>query len=279
MDGWDNCTVTAGATINLSTLNWSGANFYYKMQFDSNIAQDSTPILEEITINYTPNQAPTPPTSLLTEGQTNPSNVTNTTPEFSAIYNDLNIGDTANKYQIQVNTDSLFVGGSTWDSGAEVAMNNCLAGNRCQDISFGAASTVLQWGTRYYWRIKFWDIAPSEGAWSTESAYFTMLPIYEPTSCMIDDSGQSGQLIVKWNDNTTLETGYRIERSTDGGDWTLLSTETVNAVSKTDTDVSANHTYKYRIQATSSNGNSQWCSTSQVDYHKGNLQMQGILVR
>jgi len=106
-----------------------------------------------------------------------------------------------------------------------------------------------------------------------------MSPIYEPTSCLIDDSGQSSQLIVKWNDNTDLETGYRIERSVNSGEWTLFSTEAVNTVSKVDETTESNKTYIYRIQAISDNGNSQWCATSQVDYSKDNLQMQGLFFR
>ncbi|GAI70849.1 unnamed protein product, partial [marine sediment metagenome] len=49
---WDDCTTTGGATISLSTLDWSGAHFYYKMQFNSNAAQTATPVLEEIKVLY-----------------------------------------------------------------------------------------------------------------------------------------------------------------------------------------------------------------------------------
>jgi len=245
----------------------------------------TTPSLSQISINYinlidnfTTNIVPTAPTSLLTESLTNPSNVTDTTPEFSAIYNDAP-GDIANKYRIQVDDDPAF-GSTLWDSGESgTAMSDCTAGNRCSDISYGGASTDLQWGTTYYWRIKFWDDGGLEGVWSTEEAYFTISPIYEPTSCLIDDSGQPEELIVKWADNTNFETGYRVERSVDGGDWTFLSTEAADSTSKTDNTVSSDHIYFYRIRANSDNGNSQWCSTSQVDYSKGNLQMKGILVR
>jgi hypothetical protein len=221
--------------------------------------------------------APIPPTSLLTEEQTNPTGVIDTTPEFSAVYND-DVGDVADYYQIQVDDDPAF-GSTLWDSSKTSLSPTCTAGNRCTDISYGGNNTDLQWGKIYYWRIKYWDQWELEGAWSTESAYFTMIPIYEPTSCMIDDSGQPDELLVKWADNTDLETGYRIERSVDGGDWTLLSTEIAGSTSKTDNTVSSDHIYFYRIRANSDNGNSQWCATSQVDYSKGNLQMQGILVR
>ena len=118
------------------------------------------------------NQAPTAPTSLLCEGATNPINVVDTTPEFSAIYNDPDSGDIANKYRIQVDDDPAF-GSPIWDSGAAgTAMGNVTAGSRCADISY--AGSALSTLTTYYWRIKFWDDGGAEGAWSTESAYFDL---------------------------------------------------------------------------------------------------------
>jgi len=117
------------------------------------------------------NVAPSSPTSLLTEGETNPTNVADNTPEFSAIYNDLNIGDTANTYQIQMADNQSFTD-PIWDSGQQ-SMTNCGKDNRCQDISY--AGSALSEGVTYYWRIKFWDIAGLGGAWNTEEAYFQLV--------------------------------------------------------------------------------------------------------
>ncbi len=254
-----------------------GVTYYWRIKFWDDTPAEGDWSTEEAYFSL--NSTPSAPTSLQTESQTNPSGVNDTTPEFSAVYNDLDSGDIANKYRIQVDDDPAF-GSPLWDSGESgTAMSNCNQGERCSDISYGGNSTDLQWNSRYYWRIKYWDDEPSEGEWSTESAYFTMSPIYKPTGCLIDDSGQPGELTIKWSDNTDLETGYRIEKSADEGAWALLSTEAANTTSKTDVTVSSNHTYVYRIRAESDNGNSQWCSTSQVDYSKGNLQMKGILVR
>jgi len=48
-DGWD--TLSQGThSINLSGLGWSGANFYYKMEFISDGA--GTPVLDEISVNF-----------------------------------------------------------------------------------------------------------------------------------------------------------------------------------------------------------------------------------
>jgi len=250
-----------------------GATYYWRIKFWDDEPSEGEWSTE--TAYFKLNSSPTAPTSLQTEGLVNPTEVTDTTPEFSAIYNDPDSGDIADKYQIQVDDDPGF-GSTLWDSGGSgTGMSNCTEGNRCSEISYGGGATDLQYGTTYYWRIKFWDNGGNQGAWSSETAYFTMTPIYTPTSCMIDDSGQNDSLIVKWNDNTTLETGYRVERSVDGAAYSLLTTESTNTTSSTDNTTSDDHTYKYRIRAESDQGNSQWCSTETVDYGKGSFNLKG----
>ncbi|MFW6110371.1 MAG: hypothetical protein ACOC6Q_03045, partial [Patescibacteria group bacterium] len=78
--------------------------------------------LDNITVTYTCNSAPSSPTSLETEGETNPTQITDTTPEFTAIYNDPDSGDVADNYQIQVDDNSDF-SSVYWDSG-KTAMSN-----------------------------------------------------------------------------------------------------------------------------------------------------------
>jgi len=121
-----------------------------------------------------PNQPPSPPTSLLCEGQTNPHGVADTTPEFSAIYNDPDTGDTATHAYIQVNTTSDFTGTMMWDSGW-IDIPNVTEGNRCEDITYAGTSLSLN-GKKYYWRIKFKDDDGAEGEWSAV-AEFTMASI------------------------------------------------------------------------------------------------------
>ncbi len=112
---------------------------------------------QSITINSeeTRNDAPDAPTSLLTDGTTNPSEITNNTPKFSAIYTDPNASDSAIYFQIQINTASDFTGTIMWDSTQTTLSPSITNGNRSQDISY--AGSALQEGTTYYWRIRFWD--------------------------------------------------------------------------------------------------------------------------
>jgi hypothetical protein len=251
-----------------------GTTYYWRIKYWDDDGDEGAWSTEEasFSVNYTP----LAPNSLLTEGQTNPSGIIDTTPEFSAIYNedDNDPSDIANKYQIQVDDDSGF-GSTLWDSGSSgTAMSNCNQGDRCSDISYGGNVTDLQWGAKYYWRIKFWDDGGFEGDWSTETAYFTMNIIYPPTSCMIDDSNHPEQTILKWADNTSFETGYEIQRSVDSEEFSALTTESANSTSSTDNTTLADHSYKYRVRATSDNGDSNWCESSQVNYGKGTFYFQ-----
>ncbi len=151
-----------------------------------------------------PNSAPSVPSALLVEGQTNPTDITDNTPEFSAIYNDLDTGDIATKYQIQLATSSGFTT-IYWDSGSTTLASSTSQGNRIADISYGGST--LASSTTYYWRIKFWDDSSAEGSWSTSTATFNLASSSSSgTSSMsymlYEDSVASGWSSQSWS--TTL---------------------------------------------------------------------------
>ena len=124
------------------------------------------------------NSAPTAPTvpycndTSAQGGQSNPSDITDPTPAFSAIYNDPDSGDITNKYRVEVNTASDFNGTVMWDSGAGgTSVANTTEGNRCQDIIY--AGSALASDTTYYWRITFWDGSGSQGTASATQNFTT----------------------------------------------------------------------------------------------------------
>jgi regulation of enolase protein 1 (concanavalin A-like superfamily) len=69
------------------------------------------------------------------------------------------------------------------------------------------------------------------------------------------------QINVTWND-VINESGYRVERSTDGTNFSPVGTTAANVVSFADTTVSGSALYYYRVIATSASGDS---SPSNVD--------------
>ena len=149
-----------------TALTLDGVTYYWRIRFwdiDGGVSSWST--TQQFTMTGIPNN----PTSLLTEGATNPTGVTDTTPEFSAIYSDPN-ADNGTSYEIEVNTNNTFSGTVMWDSG-QVATGPITSGNRSTDISY-AGTTLTKNSTTYYWRIRFWDIDGVSG-WSS-TAQFTM---------------------------------------------------------------------------------------------------------
>ncbi|MBU1120114.1 DUF2341 domain-containing protein [Patescibacteria group bacterium] len=128
------------------------------------------------------NLEPDAPTSLKIQNLTNPLKVTTFTPYFTAIYTDINTADTANYYQINVNTASDFSGTIMWDSGKtafDTPIENTM---RSSNIDYNGDTLVE--GEKYYWRIKFWDqnSYQNESPWST-TAEFTIQGIPDaPTS-------------------------------------------------------------------------------------------------
>jgi hypothetical protein len=224
--------------------------------------------------NFDVNQNPTAPTSLLAEGLTNPTNVSDTTPEFSALCNDPDTGQVLDKYQIQVDDDSDF-SSTLWDSGSSgTAMTDCTAGNRSQDIIYGESALILD-GTTYYWRIKFWDDLSFEGVWSTEGATFAMATHLTPSNCTIQENPEDSSLTLSWIDNSTLETQYRIERNVSAAGFLFLINKAADSQSHEDTDISQGNTYQYRVRA--ENGtNTDWCTTGTLTLSAGTFELEGL---
>lgn len=62
LDGWD--TLSAGTdSIDLSALNWSSPDFYYRTRLSSDDDQDSTPVVIQVSVEYTSNIAPDSPSN------------------------------------------------------------------------------------------------------------------------------------------------------------------------------------------------------------------------
>jgi len=73
---------------------------------------------------------------------------------------------------------------------------------------------------------------------------------------------QAAELTVRWNDNSSDETGFRIERSTDGDTFTEVATVAANVTVFVDTGLSATTTYWYRIQAYNATGTSAFSNVA-----------------
>jgi RHS repeat-associated protein len=214
------------------------------------------------------NAPPTAPASLLAEGQTNPTDVGDPTPEFSAIYNDPDSGDSAISYRLQVSASSTDWNTLMWDS-ATSSMATTTQGSRSPDITY-AGSTIPLDGSTYYWRIKFWDVLGAEGAYSTSTASFTMAtgtPPLAPTDLLAE--GQTNptgvadtapEFSAVYNDPTTSDSAiyYRLQVSTSSTDWSTLMWDSEQTAMATTTEGSRSPDISYAGDSLSFDGSTYY---------------------
>ncbi|MFZ6014060.1 MAG: chondroitinase-B domain-containing protein [Bacteroidota bacterium] len=71
------------------------------------------------------------------------------------------------------------------------------------------------------------------------------------------------QINLSWTDNSTNESNFRIERSTNGGaSWSFLTDVNANTTTFSNTGLSAATTYHYRVRAENSGGNSSFSNVA-----------------
>ncbi len=70
---------------------------------------------------------------------------------------------------------------------------------------------------------------------------------------------------IAWEDNTSEETSYELERSTDGGGFALLAALPSDAVAHEDSTLARGHAYSYRVRAVNADGGSAYSNTDVVE--------------
>lgn len=74
---------------------------------------------------------------------------------------------------------------------------------------------------------------------------------------------QAAQFTLRWKDNASNETGFRIERATgSSGSFSLIASTGANTTSYVDANLPASTTYRYRIRAYNGSGNSGYSNTA-----------------
>lgn len=104
---------------------------------------------------------PNTPTDLLTDGKTDPIWISTRTPTVSAIYSDPEEDNSAS-YEIEVNSLENFTGTVMWDTDKQAT--TITSGQRSSDFTY-AGTTLLDDGTTYYIRIRFWDTGDNVSDW------------------------------------------------------------------------------------------------------------------
>lgn len=208
---------TSGTTASytLSTPLIAATTYYYRSYGIDPSGTNTWGSTQSAPYSFTTSAAPTSPSDLYTEGVTNPTSITDLTPEFSAIHHDPN-ADGAIAYEIEVNDNSSFTGTTMWASG-QVAMTSLADGSRSSDVSYAGSS--LAWSSTYYWRIRFTDSHNIVGSWSTTAWFILNFPPLVPVLDYPSDTATNLNLTPSLSTTSTDPNSdylrYKIELCTD----------------------------------------------------------------
>jgi Regulator of chromosome condensation (RCC1) repeat/Fibronectin type III domain/Bacterial TSP3 repeat len=108
------------------------------------------------------------------------------------------------------------------------------------------SDTTLADGTRYWYRVRAYN-ANGDSVYSGQATATTQLG---SPSNLIAELMPANQVHLSWTDNSSNETGFRIERTVlpNGQQWSLIATAGVNVVAYSDSGVSCSQTYNYRVR-------------------------------
>ena len=89
------------------------------------------------------------------------------------------------------------------------------------------------------------------------SCITTISPPNAPTNLEAEVISSS-EIKLTWNDNSDNEVGFKIERKTDSTDWDEIKTVEANTITYTDTELTSNTRYYYRVKAYNQGGESNY---------------------
>jgi titin len=117
--------------------------------------------------------------------------------------------------------------------------------------------TAVVAGTTYSYRV----IAANAAGYSPASNTGTVLvPVAVPLAptALVGSAVSRSQINLSWRDNSTNETGFRIECSTNGSTWTQIGTVGSNVQTYSSTGLRTATTYYFRVQAFNNAGASAY---------------------
>ena len=115
-------------------------------------------------------------------------------------------------------------------------------------------------GSTYAYRVVASNSSGNAAASNVASVVVPGIPPLAPTS-LGGIAASRTQINLSWIDNATNETGFRVERSTNGSTWTQVATLGANVRTFNATGLRSNTTYFFRVRAFNGFGNSAYTST------------------
>ncbi len=139
--------------------------------------------------------------------------------------------------------------GATFDTSFPIA-----AGQTSYTDSATAANTP------YVYQV----IATDAGGSSLPSSGLNVLTLPGSPSNVAAISNTSSSAAITWTPDAAGAGGYVVERSSDGQNWSQIGAPAGSAVSFTDGNALAGHTYAYRVTATNATGSSAAVASAPV---------------
>ncbi len=144
------------------------------------------------------------------------------------------------------------------------AHGSITAGSSTQTVAYGAAATEPTITPDSGWAFLGWDKSVSAVVKSmTVTARYAALEGTPTAPSVLQASAASATSVhLTWLDNSVGETGFVVERSTDGSNWTSVATLASGTASCNATGLTASTAYSFRVKATGSVADSAWSNTA-----------------
>ncbi|MDP2923729.1 MAG: fibronectin type III domain-containing protein, partial [Candidatus Omnitrophota bacterium] len=111
---------------------------------------------------------------------------------------------------------------------------------------------------KYYYRVRAYNTSGNSG-YSNKVSATTLSNIPVAPSSLAATAISSSQINLSWKDNSSNETGFKIERSVSStSGFKQIATVATNVTTYSNTGRSAGKTYYYRVRAYNTNGNSAY---------------------
>ena len=227
-----NTTTYSSTGLNASTRYW------YRVRANNSAGTSSYTNVADATTQAPPVTIPRPPSGL-----------TATATSSSQI----NLGWTDNAsdetgFEIERSTD-----GTNFAKIADVGANTTTYSN-----------TGLNASTRYWYRVRANNSAGASTYTNVADATTQAPPVTipRPPSSLTATATSSSQINLGWTDNASDETGFEIERSTDGVNFAKIADVGANTTTYSNTGLNASTRYWYRVRAKNSAGASSYTNVA-----------------
>ena len=161
--------------------------------------------------------------------------------------------------------DLTWVDNSSVESGFKVYRSTdnvtfTFLGSTAQNVTTYSNGNA-QPGTTYYYRVIAYASGGGQSAPSNTVTVTTPTVPAVPTN-LVATAVSKTQINLTWTDNSTNETNFRIDRSTNGNNFTTLTWTSANVTSFSDTGRQPGTTYHYRVASYNANGSSATSNTA-----------------